>query len=135
VKIFARAFANSQAYIFSSPLTVNLSGSREWAPMSPLINIVRLIEALDEYRLNGLSLYQYLRCKNFALRTFFPDYVRMLLRRDVSGYAYIQPLRLLLDSLVYPNAWLSPVYYLIESIKAKRNLVLLQPARQGHPGD
>lgn len=121
VKIFARAFANSKAYIFSRPLTVNLSGSREWAPMSPLINIVRLIEALDEYRLNGLSFLQYQRCKNFALRTFIPDYARMILRKDESGYRYIRPLYLLLNSLLYPNAWLSPFYYMIEIVKARVN--------------
>lgn len=121
LKVFIRAFANSQAYFYSKPLTVNLSGSREWAPMSPLINIVRLIEALDEYRLNGLSFLQYLRCKNFALRTFFPDYVRMLLRKNESGYRYIRPLHLLLTCLLYPNAWLSPFYYVIETIKARVN--------------
>jgi hypothetical protein len=121
VKIFAKAFANSQAYILTTPLTVNLSGAREWAPMSPLINIVRLIEALDEYRLNGLSLLQYLRCKNFALRTFFPDYARMLFRKNESGYYYIRPVHLLLNSLFYPNAWLSPFYYMIEKIKARVN--------------
>ena len=121
VKIFSRAYANSLAYIFSDPLTVNLSGAREWAPMSPLINIVRLIEALDEYRLNGLSLYQYLRCKNFALRTFFPDYMRMLFRKSESGYGYIRPINLLLISLLFPNTWLSPFYYMIEVIKARLN--------------
>lgn len=119
VKIFARAFAESKAYIYCRPLSVNLSGSREWAPMSPLINIVRLVESLDQYRENGLSFIQYLRCKNFALRTFLPDYLRMLLRRSESGYDYIQPVRLLLGSLLYPNAWLSIGYYVIDVIKAR----------------
>jgi hypothetical protein len=122
VKIFAWAFAGSQAYIHTEPLTVNLSGAREWFPMSPLINIVRLVEALDEYRKNGLSLPQYLRCKNFALRSFFPDYVRMLLNRESSGYRYIRPWHLLSDSLLYPNAWLSPFYYVINVIREKRAL-------------
>ena len=119
VKIFARAFAGSQAYIHCIPLTVNLSSSREWAPMSPLINIVRLVEALDEYRENGLSLASYLRCKNFALRTFLPDYVRMLLRKEESGYHYVRPWRLLLGSLLFPNAWLSPFYYVMDMIRAR----------------
>ena len=121
VKIFSRAFAGSQAYIHSDPLTVNLSGAREWAPMSPLINIVRLIEALEQYRLNGLSRRQYLRCKNFALRTFFPDYMRMLFRRKESGFSYIRPFHLLLNSLLFPNAWLSPFYYIYEVFKARFN--------------
>ena len=119
VKIFSRAFAESHAYIHCRPLTVNLSGSREWAPMSPLINIVRLIEALDEYRRNGLSLSRYLRCRNFALRTFLPDFMRMLLRREESGFCYVRPWRLVLVSLLFPNAWLSPFYYLMDRIKRR----------------
>lgn len=119
VKIFANAFSKSRAYIHCTPLTVNLSDSREWAPMSPLINIVRLVEALDEYRRNGLSLASYLRCKNFALRTFLPDYMRLLLHREESGYRYVRPWRLLLGSLLFPNVWLSPFYYVMDVIKAR----------------
>jgi glycosyltransferase involved in cell wall biosynthesis len=117
VKIFSRAFSKSKAYLHATPLSVNLSGSREWAPMSPLINIVRLVESLDEYRLNGLSFWSYLRFKNFAMRTFIPDYVRMLLHKEESGYRYIQPIRLFMGSIVYPNAWLSPFYYLMDFLK------------------
>lgn len=119
VKIFANAFANSKAYFYSSPLTVNLSGAREWAPMSSLINIVRLIEALNEYRKNGLPLLNYLRCKNFAFRTFWPDYMRMILFKKESGYEYIRPLHLLLNSLLYPYSYISPLHYLTEKIKKR----------------
>ena len=119
LKIFAFAFADSHAYLHSDPLTVNLSGAREWSSFSPLINIVRLIEALDAYRQNGLPLLSYLRCKNFALRTFLPDYIRMFIRKDSSGFRYIRPFYLLMNSLLYPNAWISPFYYLISKIRKR----------------
>ena len=88
--------------------------------MSPLINIVRLVEALDEYRKNGLPFVQYLKCKNFAFRTFWPDYVRLILFKRESGYEYIRPLHLLLNSLLYPYSYLSPFYYLMERMNRKR---------------
>ena len=124
LKIFTRAFANSEAYFFPSPLTVNLSGAREWSPMSPLINIVRLIEALNEYRKNGLPWFQYYKCKNFALRTFWPDYIRLILNRKESGYEYINPITLLLNSLLFPYSYLSPLYYFFQKIK-KKDVVIL----------
>jgi glycosyltransferase involved in cell wall biosynthesis len=117
VKIFAKAFANSKAYFCSTPLTVNLSGAREWEPMSSLINIVRLVEALGEYRKNGLPLLQYLKCKNFALRTFWPDFLRMILFKKESGYEYIHSFYLLLNSLLYPYSYFSPFYYLFEKVR------------------
>ena len=42
IKIFSRAFANSDAYFNSIPLNVCLTGAREWSHMSPLIMSVRL---------------------------------------------------------------------------------------------
>ena len=50
VKIFSAAFSNSKAYFQADPLTVCLSGAREWKPMNPLVSSVRLVEALEEYR-------------------------------------------------------------------------------------
>ena len=63
VKIFAKAFSKSKAYFNVKPLNVCLAGAREWSPMSPLVTSVRLIEALQEYRNNGLSFWQYYFCK------------------------------------------------------------------------
>ena len=37
------------------------------------------IEALDEYRKNGLSFWQYVYCKNYALKNFIPDLVNMII--------------------------------------------------------
>jgi len=130
VKIFSVAFCKSHAYFYPKPLTINLSGIREWAAMSPLINIVRLIESLDEYKKNGLTLYQFIKCKNYAYRTFAPDFLRLLRRKSISGYYFINPWKLLANALLYPNSYLSLIYYLIElltkqykffTLKGKRN--------------
>lgn len=117
VKIFANAFSNSKAYFHSEPLSVCLTGSREWAPMYPFIRSVRLIEALDEYRKNGLSYMKYVRCKNFALRTFVPDMVYTFVYKKDSGYEYVKPLKLLLRNGLYPEFYLSFFRYIFRKFK------------------
>jgi len=116
LKIFANAFAESNAYFYAAPLSVCLTGAREWSPMSPLIYSVRLIEALDEYRKNGLPYIQYLQCKNSALRSFIPDCMRMYLHKNISGYEYINPLKLIMQNCLYPNFYLSIVYFIINKL-------------------
>ena len=113
VKIFANAFARSRAYFHAQPLSVCLTGTREWAPMFQLVMSVRLVEALAEYRRNGLPYWKYLRCKNYALNNFIPDLGSMFVRRDRSGYIYIKPLELILGACLYPNFYLSFVHFAI----------------------
>ena len=108
VRIFSRAFANSQAYFNADPLIVCLTGAREWAPKYPLVRSVRLIEALQVYRSAGLPFVSYLRCRNFALGHFLPDIVRMLLRRKDSGLSYVSLTWVILSNMIYPNFYLSP---------------------------
>jgi glycosyltransferase involved in cell wall biosynthesis len=117
VKIFSKAFANSPAFFSAKPLSVCLTGAREWAPMYPFVRSVRLVEALSEYRRNGLPYIRYLRCKNFALSSFLPDMVSMLINKDRSGLRYINPLRLILANCLFPNVYLSPFYVLIRRAK------------------
>jgi glycosyltransferase involved in cell wall biosynthesis len=128
VKIFARAFARSRAYFSARPLSVCLSGGREWAPMYPLVKSVRLVEALGEYRRNGLPYTRYLRCRNFALNNFIPDLGSMFVHRAVSGFSYVKPLRLLAANCLFPNFYLSLINFLIR----KSQLVLnkLVPVRK-----
>ena len=107
VKIFANAFSNSKAYFHAEPLSINLSGAREWAPMYPFIRSVRLIEALDEYHKNGLPYKTYWRCKNFALRNFIPDMVYTFVYKKESGYEYIKFFKLLFSNWLYPEFYWS----------------------------
>lgn len=118
VKIFAKAFSGAQAYYNTKPFSVCLTGAREWAPMYPLIRSVRLIEALEEYRKNGLPFLHYLRCRNFALGNFAPDVIRMLLKPEKSGLKYVSLVRLLWSNMLYPNLYLSPFVSLVRKWKA-----------------
>lgn len=118
VKIFANAFANSRAYFNDKPLNVCLTGAREWSPMYPFIHSVRLVEALDEYRRNGLPYMQYLYCKNYALNNFASDFANMFLARDTSGYQYIKPFRLIAGCCLYPNFYLSFFYFFGRRIRS-----------------
>jgi hypothetical protein len=117
VKIFSKAFANSKAYFLADPLSVCLTGAREWSPMYPFVHSVRLVEALDEYKKNGLSYKKYLWCRNFALNSFIPDLVSMFIYREVSGYNYVKPLKLVLNNCLFPNFYFSIINYFIRKLK------------------
>lgn len=120
VKIFAKAFANSKAFFNAKPLSVSLMGAREWGAMYPLVHSVRLVEALSEYKKNGLPYIRYLQCKNYALNNFIPDLVAMFINKDRSGYIYIKPVELILANCLYPNFYFSFVNYFVR--KGKRIL-------------
>ena len=121
IKIYAHAFRASTAYFNSTPLIVSLFGSatREWAPMYPLIRSVRLIEGLREYRNNSLSFSKYYYCKNRALDHFLPDFARLLLDKEHSGYKYISPLRLLFENCLYPNFYFSVIKLILRKLHGK----------------
>ncbi len=112
VKIFANAFRDSRAYLNTQPLSVCLTGAREWSPMYPFVRSVRLVEALGEYRKNGLSYRKYIYCKNYALGNCIPDFIRILANRKRSGYIFIRPFKLFLDYGCYPNFYLSIFYFI-----------------------
>lgn len=117
IKIFSKAFSNSRAFFNANPLSVCLTGAREWAPMYPFVQSVRLVETLDEYRKNGLPYIRYVRCKNYALNNFIPDFVSMFIHRDHSGFAFVHPLKLLLGNCFYPNFYLSFFYFFARKLK------------------
>ena len=112
IKIFSVAFANSKAYFNAEPLSVCLSGAREWAPMNPLVSSIRLVEALDEYRKNGLKYFHYINCKNYALSNFIPHLLKMILNKEKTGFIYINPKKHIFNNMLYPNFYLSVIYYL-----------------------
>lgn len=122
VKIFANAFANSAVFFNAEPLSVCLRGAREWAPMFPLVRSVRTLEALNEYRKNGLPYIKYLLCKNYALNHFVPDFVLMLINKDHSGFVYIKPWKLIFGNCLYPNFYFSIFYSIGRKLKLFFNL-------------
>jgi glycosyltransferase involved in cell wall biosynthesis len=107
MKIFAHAFANSSAYFHAKPLSICVTGAREWSRMYPLVRSVRLIEGLGEYRKNGLSRFKYFYCKNAALKSFATDFMKMIIDRERSGFLYVSPIKLVASNLAYPNFYLS----------------------------
>ena len=117
IKIFSKAFMDSDAYFNSEPLTVNLSGKREWSHMYPLVHSIRLVEGLGEYRKNGMPIFQYVYCKNFALNNFASDILSMFIYRNKSGFHYINPLKTILKNCLYPNTYLSVFYFIYRKIK------------------
>ena len=116
VKVFAKAFANSTAFFCEKPMSVCLTGAREWAPMYSMVRSVRLLEGLEEYRKNGLSFFRYIKCRNFALSYFWPDLVYIYIHRNKSGWEYIYPLRLIIFNCLYPNIYLSLFYFLFRKL-------------------
>jgi glycosyltransferase involved in cell wall biosynthesis len=112
LKIYAKAFSTSKAYFNASPLNVCLTGAREWIPMGSLVMSIRLVEALKEYKRNGLPYLQYIYCKNYALNNCIPDFVNIIINKKISGYDYINLIQLSLEYCWYPNFYLSFFYFI-----------------------
>ena len=117
IKIWAHAFSKSQAYFNASPMSICITGHREWAPLEPLVRNIRLVEALDSYKANGMSYWRYVRCKNFALRNYFSGVLKMVIYRDIYSFK-LGLLRHYLSCAMYPNVYLSLFYFLFRKIKA-----------------
>ena len=117
IKIFCEAFRESKAYFCAKPLSVNLSGVREWNSLYPLVEIVRIPEALDYYRSKGMSITQYIYNKNYALRNFFNYFLKIFLNGDKMGVKYINLKNHFFKNLIYPNSWMSIFYFLFRKLK------------------
>ena len=111
VKIFCEAFKNSKAYFCAEPLSVNTHGVREWSDLYPLIEIVRIPEALDYFRSKGMNFFQYIYEKNYSLRNFFNYFFKILLNGNKMGLQYISFKNHFFKNLIYPNSWLSIFYF------------------------
>lgn len=115
LKIWAHAFSDSAAYFNAVPMNVCVTGLREWAPMEPLVRNIRLIEALDAYRQNGMPYWRYCYCKNFALRNYASLTVNMILYRKSYGFK-LNLLRHYFKCAFYPNVYLSLFYFFMRKI-------------------
>ena len=115
LKIWAHAFSKSSAYFNAEPMNVCINGVREWAPLEPLVRNIRLVEALDAYRDNGMSYWRYLYCKNFALRNYFSCTVKMVIHRDIYPFK-LGLLSHYFKCALYPNVYLSLFYLCIRKL-------------------
>ena len=98
-------------------MSVNLIGEREWVSMYDFVEIVRIPELLDYYRSQGLNFWQYIYCKNFALRNFFNFFTKILINGESAGIQYIKFYKHFFKNLIYPYAWLSIFFFAIRNIK------------------
>lgn len=117
IKIYANAFRNSKAFFYPGALTINSYGIREWAPLYPFIEIVRLPEMLDYYYSRGLSFKKYIVNKNFALRNFSNYFFKILIVGKEGGLNYVNFYKHFFVNLIYPNVYLSIIYFLCRKIK------------------
>ena len=117
IKVFCAAFSKSNAFLCAKPLTVSLHGIREWGSLYEMVEIVRIPEALDYYRSKGLVLSRYLIAKNFALRNFFNYFTKIFLNGDKMGSKYISLNKHFFRNLIYPNSWLSILYFILRKIR------------------
>ena len=116
-KILASAFKNSNAYICTEPLSINLIGEREWYSLYEFIEIVRIPELLDFYRSIGMPLKKYLVCKNFALRNFANYFTKILIGGKKRGLHYLDLKKNIILNLYYPNVYLYIFYFLSRFFK------------------
>mgnify|MGYP001178644994 CR=1 FL=1 len=115
--VFTHAFKNSKVFFQAKPLSINSSSSRDWKNIYYFLEIVRFPEMLEYYRKNGLNFWQYLYCKNFALRNFANYHLKIFLNRNNgSGWEYVNIIKNIIKNLIYPYAFLSIFYYLIRKI-------------------
>lgn len=115
-KIISIAFKNSKSYISADPLSVNLIGKREWFSLYEFVEVVRIPELLDYYRKQGLGLIRYLYCKNYSLRNFSNFFLKIMIRGDRAGFSYINFYRHFFRNLLYPNVYMSLIYFILRSL-------------------
>ena len=115
IKIFTKAFKRSKVFINKDPLSVNLSGTRDWSDNYYFLEIVRLPEMLDFYRQNGMNFFNYIKCKNFALRNFINYFGKIYFNRNNPdfGWHLIDIKKHILKNMFYPNALFSVFRFLI----------------------
>lgn len=115
-KIISTAFKNSKSYICADPLSVNLIGKREWFSLYEFVEVVRIPELLDYYRKQGLGLIRYLYCKNYSLRNFSNFFFKIIIRGDRAGLRYINFYHHFFRNLLYPNVYMSLLYFILRSL-------------------
>ena len=114
--IFGKSFMKSKAFIQSEPLSVNLSGEREWSNLYSFIEAIRIPEILEIYSKFGLSKKRYFYCKNHSLKNFLPSLTKIIFNGKKSGLNYIKLIPHIFKNMIYPNFYLSPLRYIIKKI-------------------
>ena len=114
--VFAAAFSKSKAYYSSVPHIITTGEARHWATLYPMVRSIRLIEALEVYRTNGLPIFNYIISKNNLLKYFFLDvyFISKLPRLQTRE---LPTAKKIIINFCYPNFYISflrLVYHLIK---------------------
>lgn len=117
LKVFPSAFCESKAFINCHPIIIATSDERDWSSYWYLVHSRWLLEALDEYRKNGLNFFTYAKNKNRALQKFLPYFAIMLWRKKKYSLTWVDLLNMLFKNCLYPNFYLSIFYPIIIVIK------------------
>lgn len=117
--LLSMAFKNSKSFFCAKPLSLNLSGEREWKKLYEFVEIIRIPELLDFYRKQGMGFLRYYYCKNFALRNFSNFFAKILLGGEEKGRNYLRFKSHFLNNLIFPNTFLSIIYFIFRKIKKK----------------
>ena len=116
-KIISTVFKDKECYICSKPLSVNLTGEREWVSLYEFIEIVRIPELIDYYRSQGMNFWKYIYCKNFALRNFFNYFIKIFIYGPKAGRHYVKFYKHFIKNLIYPFAWFSIIFFSVRILR------------------
>ena len=116
VKIWSAAFKDKKSYFFAKPLSANIHGPRtlDWGNYVPLVEAIRIPEALECYRNNGMSFIRYYLCKNFAYRRYLPALFKILFISNYKGFDYLKLSKNLIILFLYPSIYFFGVYFVIK---------------------
>ena len=76
-------------------------------------------EVLDCFRKEGMGFLRYIHCKNFALRNYFNYMLKIILMKKKGGLEYVSFFKHFILNLVFPNLYLSIVYYFLRKLKRR----------------
>ena len=118
VCIFALSFMKSHAFVCDVAICYSFSDAREWRPYYPLIRSVRLLESLECYKLNGLSVDSFNKLKNQSLAYFVEDFIKIaVFRKWYFGANYINFGSLLIENCKYRGFWISIISLILKVFK------------------
>ena len=117
--VFTKAFMFSDIIFSKIIFTKNLIKNRVWSTLWPLVQSIRMQEVLDNYRKNGLPFKNYFICKNYSLKFFLPDFLKIIIKKNMYPISYFSLIKHFISNLIYPYFYFSPLNSLINKFKYK----------------
>jgi len=116
--VWARGFKEKTAYFSSDPLTANIHGPRseDWGNLYPFVEGIRIPQILDNLKKEGMSFFQYVKCKNFALRRLIPSFFYMIKNKESSNLEYVNIKKDFFYNLIFPMVYISLIKLILKKI-------------------